>query len=137
MTVTTTRHRCALPFLYYADVAAAIAWLCDAFGFSERLKLAAPNGFVAHAELELGDAVVAVGGLGPRNAGPPPDRVRSGVYVFVDDVDAHCAHARAKGAGIAVEPMTTDYGEEYWSDRCYLAVDPEGHHWWFMQRMRG
>ena len=33
-------------------------------------------------------------------------------------------------------PETTDYGEDYWADRTYQAVDPEGHVWWFMQRVR-
>jgi uncharacterized glyoxalase superfamily protein PhnB len=56
--------------------------------------------------------------------------------VCVDDVDAHCEQARAAGAKIIDEPTTTDYGEEYWSDRTYRVEDPEGHHWFFMQRMR-
>ena len=43
---------------------------------------------------------------------------------------------RAAGATIAMEPATTDYGEDYWSDRTYEAIDPEGHHWWLMQRLR-
>jgi uncharacterized glyoxalase superfamily protein PhnB len=56
--------------------------------------------------------------------------------VYIDDVDAHCERSRKAGAKIATEPKTTDYGEDYWSDRSYEAVDPEGHHWWFMQRIR-
>src|SRR5262245_6067360 len=55
--------------------------------------------------------------------------------VFVDDVDAHCAHARTAGATIAMEPQTRDHGEGYWIDRSYEAIDLEGHHWWFIQRM--
>ena len=54
----------------------------------------------------------------------------------VEDVDAHCARSRAAGARIVREPTTSDYGEDYWSDRTYEAVDPEGHHWYFIQRMR-
>jgi uncharacterized glyoxalase superfamily protein PhnB len=56
--------------------------------------------------------------------------------VYVDDVEAHCARARAAGARILVGPQTTDYGEEYWTDRGYEAEDLEGHHWWFYQRLR-
>ena len=56
--------------------------------------------------------------------------------VYVDDVDAHCERARAAGAKIIREPKTTDYGDKYWTDRSYGAVDPEGHLWWFMQRLR-
>jgi len=38
--------------------------------------------------------------------------------------------------GIIREPRTDDYGDDYWADRTYGALDPEGHLWWFMQRMR-
>lgn len=47
--------------------------------------------------------------------------------IYVDDVDGRCAHARATGAAIVEEPADHDYG----------AVDPEGHLWWFTQRLRG
>ena len=30
-----------------------------------------------------------------------------------------------------------DYGDAYWADRSYGAIDPEGHLWWFSQRIRG
>jgi uncharacterized glyoxalase superfamily protein PhnB len=56
---------------------------------------------------------------------------------FVDDVDAHHAQATELGARIVREPKTTDYGDGYWTDRSYGALDCEGHLWWFMQRLRG
>jgi uncharacterized glyoxalase superfamily protein PhnB len=56
--------------------------------------------------------------------------------IFVDDAEAHCARARAAGAKIFREPKVDDYGDDYWADKTYGAVDPEGHHWWFMQRLR-
>ena len=58
------------------------------------------------------------------------------MMVFVDDVEAHCARARAAGAKIVAEPMTNDYGEEYWSDRGYEGEDLGGHHWWFYTRIK-
>ena len=54
----------------------------------------------------------------------------------VDDVEAHCAQARAAGARITDEPQVHDYGEDYWADRSYGCHDLEGHHWWFTQRLR-
>jgi uncharacterized glyoxalase superfamily protein PhnB len=48
------------------------------------------------------------------------------VYVYVDDVDAHCERARAAGAEILREPEDQDYGA-----RDYTARDPEGHIWSF------
>jgi uncharacterized glyoxalase superfamily protein PhnB len=58
------------------------------------------------------------------------------IMFFVDDADAHCKHARARGARIVEEPATHDYGDDYWADRCYGALDPEGHMWWIAQRLR-
>jgi uncharacterized glyoxalase superfamily protein PhnB len=55
----------------------------------------------------------------------------------IDDVDAHSARAVAAGAKLVREPRRDDYGPDYWSDRSYDALDPEGHLWWFMQRVRG
>ena len=58
------------------------------------------------------------------------------MMVYVDDVDAHCARARAAGAKLVTELATTDYGPGYWLDRGYEVEDPEGHRWWFIQRLR-
>jgi uncharacterized glyoxalase superfamily protein PhnB len=121
-----------VPFLYYDDVAAAIDWLTATFGCVERFRLQGPNGIVQHAEIGFGeDGVVMVGNVGPRNAGPVPPTVRSGVYVFVDDVDAHCSSARAASAEIVFGPVEMPFG-----DRLYLALDHEGHEWYFAQHMR-
>ena len=55
---------------------------------------------------------------------------------FVDDAEANCADARARGAHIVEEIATHDYGKDYWTDRSYGARDPEGHVWWITQRRR-
>jgi uncharacterized glyoxalase superfamily protein PhnB len=60
-----------------------------------------------------------------------------GMMMYVDDVDAHCARAKAAGARIVDEPKIHDYGEDYWADKSYGAIDPEGHLWWITQRLRG
>ena len=39
-------------------------------------------------------------------------------------------------AAIFDEPKVHDYGEDHWADKSYGATDPEGHHWWFTQRVR-
>ena len=61
--------------------------------------------------------------------------VTQAAAIFVDDADAHCATAEAAGAVIGSPPTTSDYGADYWADRSYRAIDPEGHQWWFMQRI--
>ncbi len=123
--------------LYYADARTSIAWLCDAFGFESRLVVDAEDGRVAHSELTFGEAIVMVGesgkdGLSPRIAGG----ATAGVFIYVDDADAHCARAVQKGATITRELKTTDYGADYWCDRGYGCTDPEGHVWYFAHRVR-
>jgi uncharacterized glyoxalase superfamily protein PhnB len=132
--------------VFYDDAARAIDWLCEAFGFEVRLRVEGEGGRIEHSELVLGEGLIMVGSAGGKSERPVPlpcasPRSVGGVNtqalcVFVDDVDAHCARARAAGAKIAEEPTTHDHGEEYWSDRTYRVEDLEGHHWWFMQRVR-
>jgi uncharacterized glyoxalase superfamily protein PhnB len=134
--------------LFYADPRAAIDWLCRAFGFSVRLLVEGEGGRIEHSELDFGDGLIMVGGAGPAYASADKPwrapmasprqvdgRNTQNLCVHVDDVDAHCAHARAAGARIVVEPATHDYGGDYWSDRTYGAMDPDGHLWWFVQRI--
>ncbi|MGE5185203.1 MAG: VOC family protein [Acidobacteriota bacterium] len=126
----------------YDDAAKAIAWLQRAFGFEAKLVIEAGGGKIAHSELVLGGGLIMIGDA---KADARPWRQSPAALggantqtlcVFVDDADAHCERARAAGATIAMEPTTTDHGAAYWTDRSYEAIDLEGHHWWFIQRIR-
>ena len=80
--------------------------------------------------MELGGSVVMMGS--------PPDyrnpkklgQITVGLYVYVDDVDAHFERAKAEGAEIEAPPEDKPYG-----DRSYGAFDLEGHQWWFAQQI--
>lgn len=137
--------------VFYRDPARAIDWLCQAFGFEVRLRIESEPGHIEHSELDYHGGLVMVGGAGDRYrtrdaAGSWKHKMQSPAMVgggntqhlciHVDDVDSHCERARRAGAEIVYEPTTTDYGADYWSDRCYIAFDPEGHVWCFLQRMR-
>ena len=115
------------PCLFYAR-ADTLDWLVRVFGLELLVAYPSPDGGVYHAELGLGPAKIMVGGpIGDRGWAPPEmsgSRSHS-LYVRVEDVDAHCAHARSQGAPILSEPADAH------GDRRYLAQDPEGHHWWF------
>jgi uncharacterized glyoxalase superfamily protein PhnB len=132
--------------LFYDDAAAAIDWLCHAFGFEVRLRIEGEGGRIEHSELTFGEGLIGVSSTGtkpgrghplpcksPRELGGSNTQV---LCVIVDDADEHCARARAAGAKIVDEPETHDYGDDYWADRSYRAEDLEGHHWWFMHRVR-
>jgi len=130
--------------LFYENAAAAIDWLCRAFGFQVQLKIEGEGGRIEHSQLTYGEALVMVADTG----GPRPEhallvsptslggRNTQVLCVVVDDADAHCAQARAAGARIFREPGQEDYGDEYPVDRTYGAVDPGGHMWFFLQRIR-
>lgn len=132
--------------VFYRDAAAAIDWLCGAFGFEVRIKVEGDNGRIEHSELTYGEGLIMVGQEDPQSTRSWKARMRSpaslqgvgtqSLMFFVDDAEAHCAHARSRGAKIIEEPATHDYGAEHWADRSYGALDPEGHLWWVTQRLR-
>lgn len=117
------------PYLYYEDVDAALEFLSRAFGFTEQMRLTGAEGYVNHAEMRLGDAAIYLGDPGQRYRNPKRlGQQTGGVYVEVEDVEAHFARAREAGAEVTEMPEDQAYGH-----RRYGAADPEGHQWWFAQ----
>src|SRR5438105_12433989 len=100
--------------IFYDDAAGAIDWLCRAFGFEVRLKVEGDGGRIQHSELVYGEALVMVAqsGVNPRRPtfprGASPRSIdganTQSLMLFVDNVDEHCARARAAGAKILDEP---------------------------------
>ena len=133
------------PGVYYRDALAMLDWLPRAFGFTVQVKVV-EDGRLVHSQLTYGEGLVMVGEemvgeaqrFGTDRLSPLAARCNTqNLMVYVDDVDAHCAAARAAGAQIVAEPEDHDHGPEHWCDRAYGAIDPEGHLWWFVQRLRG
>ena len=122
------------PHLFYDDVGAAIDWLVKAFGFEIRLRMTDKDGAVVHGEVELKDSLVMLGLAAEVEAWESPrtlgGRVSQRLYVFVDDVDAHYERAVSVGAQIIREPA-----DQFWGDRVYECIDPEGHRWKFAQHL--
>ncbi|MFG3201541.1 VOC family protein [Streptomyces sp. NPDC048192] len=116
------------PTLLYADAKAAIRQLTEALGFTELSLYETEDGTVMHAELVQGNGAVMIGSKGRgglfdtvmKDAGP------AGVYVVVDDVDAHHQRAVEHGVEILMPPTDQDYGS-----RDYMARDVEGNVWSF------
>jgi uncharacterized glyoxalase superfamily protein PhnB len=135
-----------VPFLGYEDAAAAIDWLCSAFGATENTEARATDdaGTVMHAELEIEGATIFLstpeGYVGSRKHRESCEIERGmhenpwvidGLFVEVGDVEAHFARAVAADATILREPEEPGVGY-----RIYTAEDLEGHRWMFGQRMR-
>src|ERR1700760_4640951 len=112
-----------IPVLSYPDVLEAATWLCTAFGFVERLRVADHR-----VQLCLGDASIIV------SLGIPPDEVRNvaearqSFIVRIPDVDSHYQAAKPAGALILHEPQVFPYGEKQ-----YSVEDLGGHVWVFSQ----
>ncbi|MBD1875549.1 glyoxalase [Nodosilinea sp. FACHB-131] len=122
-----------IPTLRYNDVAAAVEWLCRAFGFEKHLVVLEDDGTVAHAELTFGNGMIMVDPARDDAFGQlqkPPGQAGAVVcqspYIIVDGVDQHYADAIAAGAEIVVDIQDQDYG-----GRDYSCRDPEGYLWNF------
>jgi uncharacterized glyoxalase superfamily protein PhnB len=107
-----------IPELAYPDIGEAIEWLCRAFGFTLRIRIADHR-----AQLNVGDGGAVVLIEDTKDVG-----LRSAVLVRVEDVNAHCDRARRNGVKIIREPADYPYGE-----RQYKVEDFAGHQWCFSQ----
>jgi uncharacterized glyoxalase superfamily protein PhnB len=117
------------PTLRYRDPKAAIAFLVDAFGFTEKVVMTTDDGRVSHAELSWPDPA-GPGGvimIGQRDDGSSIwDTGKVVTYLVLDDPDAHHKRAVAAGAEIVMELTDQPYGS-----RDYAARDPEANVWCF------
>ncbi|MCZ7684160.1 MAG: VOC family protein [Sandaracinaceae bacterium] len=128
-------HPSLAPYLFYEDVASAAQFLQDAFGFRLGFTSPDPEGGLAHAQLLHDGGMIMLGhagegGLGLARSARSLGKLHAGVYVFVEDVDAHCDRARAAGAKVMLPPA-----DQPWGDRMYCAVDHEGQFWMFARRL--
>jgi uncharacterized glyoxalase superfamily protein PhnB len=115
-----------VPVLTYPDVQEAVAWLSEAFGFVERVRIGENH----RAQLRFGDGAVIVADVRGDRRPPRPGESTHTVLVRIEDARAHCERARAHGARILTEPTDWEYGE-----RQYEAEDPAGHRWLFSQTL--
>ncbi len=111
-----------IPVLAYPDVIQAAAWLCDAFGFSVRLRIGDHR-----VQLNVAAGAVILREVRPNEINAPLG-IGHSVTVRVEDVDAHHNWAKNHGAHITQSPVTHPYGE-----RQYNADDLAGHSWTFSQ----
>jgi uncharacterized glyoxalase superfamily protein PhnB len=105
------------PVLVYPDVRGAVAWLEEAFGFEERVRI----GDAHRSQLKVGeDGAIVVA-----------DAVTQVIKIRVEDVDAALARASEAGARVLEEPQTQMYGE-----RSCVVEDPSDHRWELTQTVR-
>ncbi len=121
------------PVLVYPDLVQAVGWLCDVFGFTERVRIGSHR-----SQLTIGDGSV-VAAARPRGSGTGSSKTSAAprlrrsdsshsIMVRVPDVDRHYERARQRGAKILEAPADYPYGE-----RQYSTEDFGGHVWTFSQ----
>jgi uncharacterized glyoxalase superfamily protein PhnB/uncharacterized protein YndB with AHSA1/START domain len=119
--------------VYYRKPVTAARWLSDAFGFTSPRSLPVPMPGQDPADLEaervwlefrIGHCSLML--FRTEADRPEPATVTHVPWIFVDDLDAHFAHANATGAKIVEAIHQHGY-------RAYQAEDPEGHRWIFAQ----
>ena len=123
-----------VPVLTYRDIPKAHDFLVQAFGFAAGGVHRTPDGEAVHGEVRAGDAAIWLHRVTVTDHLDSPlssDVANSGLFVHVDDVDAHYERARSAGALIDSAPVDQPYGQ-----REYGVRDLEGHRWWFATRTR-
>ncbi len=112
-----------IPVLAYEDVGQAVDWLCNVFGFTERLRIGDHR-----AQLMIGDGAVIVNQRKSPDATTLQSSANHSLLIQVANVDHHYEEARRHGAHILQPPTDHPYGE-----RQYTVEDPGGHNWTFSQ----
>jgi PhnB protein len=115
------------PYLSIKGAAEAIEFYRKAFGATEVMRMAQPDGRVGHAELKIGDSKFMLADefpdmdfRGPHSLGGTPVHL----HMYVEDVDAVVDRALAAGAKLA-RPVQ----DQFYGDRSGSVTDPYGHVW--------
>ena len=116
------------PYLIFKSASDAIAFYVKAFGATERLRMANPDGRIGHAEIVIGDSVIMmadehpqIGAMSAEHYGGSP----VSLMLYVDDCDAAYKQALTAGATSKREPADQPYG-----DRMAGVKDPFGFEWY-------
>ena len=117
----------------YRNVAAAVEWLCTAFGVETDALVTGDDNSVIYAQLVWGPSIIMIVSVGQshldglmRQPGEVGGAETQSCYLVVADVEKHYARAKAAGAEIVLEMVGGEIGR-----RGYSCRDPEGHIWSF------
>ncbi len=115
------------PYLIVKGAARAIEFYKQAFGATERCRLAMPGDKIGHAEIQIGDSVIMLADGCPEMGAKDPEAFGGTpvmCHLYVADVDATFAQALAAGAKV-MRPIQN----QFYGDRSGMITDPFGHIW--------
>ena len=126
MLVNAVPYDHAVPYLAVKDASAAIAFYQKAFGATETIRLADPQGKIAHAEIKIDNATIM---LADEYPGFSPSPLALGgspvtIHLYVEDVDWFVQRAVAAGAKLLIA-----VSDQFYGDRSGRLEDPFGHVW--------
>lgn len=119
--------RTVTPHLVCRGTSDALAFYKKAFGAKEMVRMAGPDGHIAHAEMRIGDSMIMLGDEMPQMGASAPQTIGGTpvhIFLYVPNVDKLHAQAIAAGATNEMAPM-----DMFWGDRYAKLVDPFGHKW--------
>lgn len=120
-------YHTATPYLVVHDAAKALDFYKRAFDAKETVRMAGPQGKIAHAELQIGDSMIMLADELPQMEARSPQSLggtTTGIFLYVKDVDAACKQAVGAGAKV-----TMPVADMFWGDRYGKVTDPFGHSW--------
>lgn len=122
-----------MPLMRYRDLAEAMGWLEQAFGFEKQIAVSDSEGAIIYGQMTYRGSLMMMGAVRDTDLDKlmrQPDEVggveTQSCYLVVDDADAHYARAREAGAEVVLELKSDGLGR-----RGYSCRDPEGHIWNF------
>ncbi|HEY9154476.1 MAG TPA: VOC family protein [Opitutaceae bacterium] len=133
-TPSAPRFHTVTPHIICAGAAQAIEFYKKAFGAQEMMRLAAPDGKLIHASIQIGDSIVmmvdeipAMGCVGPIALKGTPVTI----HLQIDNADAWQKRAVDAGAKLLMPVQ-----DMFWGDRYGVVEDPFGHRWSIAHHVR-
>jgi PhnB protein len=121
-------------YLHVRGAAQAIDFYQKAFGATEIMRMAQPDGTVRHAESRIGDSVIMLADEVPeRGIRSPASLGGAGVSLLLYTEDCDDVHRRAIAAGAKSLQEPTD---QFYGDRSAGVEDPFGFQWWISTHIR-
>lgn len=122
-----------MPLMRYRNLAEAMGWLEQAFGFDKQTAVSDSDGAIIYGQMTYRGGLMMMGAVRDTDLDKlmrQPDEVggveTQSCYLVIDDADAHYARAQDAGAEIVLELKSDGLGR-----RGYSCRDPEGHIWNF------
>jgi len=120
-------YHTATPYLIITGAANAIDFYKKAFGATELMRMAQPDGRIGHAEIKIGDSPIMLADEHPGMGYRSPQSLGGSsvsIMLYVENVDALFAQAVAAGGKV-----TMPVKDQFYGDRSGTLSDPFGHVW--------